>query len=893
VRALVVGPGADASAEAVGGKAAALNALTRADFPVPRWFAVRPEAFRASLPAAAAAAFERSGDWDAARAALGAVAMSKRLIDEIETWLARLGADRVAVRSSAIDEDGRGYSFAGQLESYLFVARDAVPARIVDVWRSAFTERVLAYRREHGLALEPRPPGVLVQAMIDADAAGVAFSADPVSGARGVRVVSAVFGLGTALVSGAADADTWRIARDGSVRSRDIATKRIEHRMDPAAAEGVSAREIEPGRAASPAIADEVALAVANLAARAERHFGRPQDVEWAVRGTGVYLLQSRPITTLAGLADPEGERIIWDNSNIVESYGGITSPLTYSFARRAYEEVYREFCRMMGVPRWRIEANRRTFRNMLGLIRGRVYYNLNSWYRTLALLPGFRANRRFMEQMMGVRESIPEALADSIAASAGGAGRLARAGDALLLARSVAGLVYNHLTVARRIRAFHARLERVIAEPPAPLADMRIDELVAHYRDLERRLITRWDAPLVNDFFAMIFYGVLRKLTQGWCGDADGTLQNNLLCGEGDMVSTEPARRVREMAEAAAENPVLAQFLAEAPAEELVRGLARYPVFRGRFDAYVAKFGDRCLEELKLESLSLHDDPATLLRSVASYARRGVGGDHAEDVERRMRLSAEKEVDARLHGSHLRRVVFGWVLRNARGRVRDRENLRFERTRVFGRVRAIAVELGKRLWALGRLDAPRDVFYLEVEELLGFVEGTVTAVDLAALARQRKHEFARFAAEPPPADRFETTGAVHQGNAFAAAHAPPAGDGESLRGTGACPGVVRARVRVVLDPRAAALEHGEILVARYTDPGWIVLFPSCAGLLVERGSLLSHSAIVAREMAIPAIVGLAGVTRWLASGDVVEMDGASGIVRKVAADAGAGTGAA
>jgi pyruvate,water dikinase len=884
VRALVVGPGADATADVVGGKAAALNALSRAEFPVPRWFAVRPEAFWASLPPAAVGAFEHGEDWSAARAALATVAMPRPLVDEIETWLARLGADRVAVRSSAIDEDGRGFSFAGQLESYLFVARDAVPARIADVWRSAFTDRVLAYRREHHLPLAPRPPGVLVQAMIDADAAGVAFSADPVSGARAVRVVSAVFGLGSALVSGASDADTWHIARDGTVRSREIATKRIEHRMDPGTAEGVSARPIEADRADAPAIADDIAVAVAELAARAERHFGRPQDIEWAVRGAKVYLLQSRPITTLAALADPEGEHIIWDNSNIVESYGGITSPLTYSFARRAYEEVYREFCRMMGVPRWRVEANRRTFRNMLGLIHGRVYYNLNSWYRTLALLPGFRMNRRFMEQMMGVRESIPDALADALAASVGGATGLARAGDALLLARSLAGLAYNHVTIARRIRAFYARLERVLAEPPAPLADMRIDELVAHYRDLERRLITRWDAPLVNDFFAMIFYGLLRKLTQKWCADTDGTLQNNLLCGEGEMVSAEPARRVREMAEAAAGDPELARLLADAPADELVRGLARFPAFRAHFDAYVAKFGDRCLEELKLESLSLHEDPTTLLRSVASYARRGVGGEHAQDMERRMRAQAEEAVGARLGGAPLKRAVFGWVLRNARARVRDRENLRFERTRVFGRVRAIAVELGKRLAALGRLDAPRDVFYLEVEELLGFVEGTVTAVDLAAVARQRKGEFARFAAPPPPADRFETTGAVHQGNAFTAMHAPPAGDGESLRGTGACLGVVRARVRVVHDPRTAALEHGEILVARYTDPGWIVLFPSCAGLLVERGSLLSHSAIVAREMAIPAIVGVAGVTQWLTTGDLVEMDGATGIVRKVAA---------
>jgi pyruvate,water dikinase len=224
-------------------------------------------------------------------------------------------------------------------------------------------------------------------------------------------------------------------------------------------------------------------------------------------------------------------------------------------------------------------------------------------------------------------------------------------------------------------------------------------------------------------------------------------------------------------------------------------------------------------------------------------------------------------------------------VLRDARARVRDRENLRFERTRVFGRCRAIFVELGKRLHALGRLDEARDIFYVETEEALGFCEGTATLTDLAAAARVRKSEFARYREMAPPAERFETTGAVHQGNDFAPSRPPVVVTGDTLKGTGACPGVVRARVRVVHDPRAARVERGEILVARYTDPGWIMLFPSCSGLLVERGSLLSHSAIVAREMGIPAIVGLAGVTEWVQTGDLVELDGASGVVRKLAGD--------
>jgi pyruvate,water dikinase len=257
------------------------------------------------------------------------------------------------------------------------------------------------------------------------------------------------------------------------------------------------------------------------------------------------------------------------------------------------------------------------------------------------------------------------------------------------------------------------------------------------------------------------------------------------------------------------------------------------------------------------------------------------------------MRRRAEDRVRSALAWQPLRRALFLWVLRNARARVRDRENLRFERTRLFGRVRAIVVELGRKFHALDLLDQPRDVFYLEVEECLGYVNGTATTCDLRGLVAVRKAEFERYRRQPPPADRFETHGAIHLGNTFqgktAALEAP---QGDSFKGLGCCPGVVRGPVRVILDPRNATLHSGDILVAERTDPGWIMLFPSAAGLLVERGSLLSHSAIVAREMGIPAIVALAGVTRWLKDGDEVELDGSTGIVvRRARAGKGASDG--
>jgi pyruvate,water dikinase len=347
-------------------------------------------------------------------------------------------------------------------------------------------------------------------------------------------------------------------------------------------------------------------------------------------------------------------------------------------------------------------------------------------------------------------------------------------------------------------------------------------------------------------------------------------------------MISAEPAQRVRSLAGLAREQPALVEALCVGGLRDIEQAMS--VEFRRRHREYLDRFGDRCLEELKLESNTLFDDPLPLLRSIGRLARRlqddpGTAG----NIERDLRAKAEERAGAALRGRPIRRLLFRWVLAHARGRVRDRENLRFERTRLFGRVRMIFVELGRQFHALGLLDEPRDVFFLELAEALAYVEGTASCTDLRGLVRVRKAEFDRYRETDPPADRFETRGLVYVGHDYhrlTPLHA--LGEGEERSGLGCCPGVVRGKVRVITDPRGAELHHGEILVAERTDPGWIMLFPSAAGLLVERGSLLSHSAIVARELGIPAIVSITDVTRWLQSGDEVEMDGASGVIRRL-----------
>jgi pyruvate,water dikinase len=620
---------------------------------------------------------------------------------------------------------------------------------------------------------------------------------------------------------------------------------------------------------------------VAALARAAERCAGRPQDVEWAI-GDQLFLLQSRPITTLSELPDPDAPLTIWDNSNIVESYSGVTSPLTFSFAREVYPPVYRQFCRLMGVPPRVIAQHDDAFQNMLGFVRGRLFYNLLNWHRMLALLPAYRVNRQFMEQMMGVKEQLPDELTAQIKAA--GSGRTA---DVTATVRTVAGLVLNHCTLQRQVRIFLREIDDTLQPPARPLEDCRCDELVAHYRLLRRRLLLRWNAPIANDFFAMVYYGVLRRLVGAWLNDSDGALQNDLIAAEGGMISAEPALLVRRLAEQTAKDAALPALFRTATIDEILVALETHPEIGDGYRTYLARFGERTFNELKLESATLRDDPLPLFRAVGALAFQladlnGGPDDNFCGDGNRSRGAARARVAKALAWHPLRRAIFAWVLRQARRRVRDRENLRLERTRLFGRVRQIFVELGKRLHALDLLDDPRDVFYLEVEEIFAYVEGRSTCTDLRSLVAVRRSEFKTYGEQPAPPDRFASRGAMWHTHVSLRPAAGGAETGDIRRGIGCSPGTVCGYVRVVKDPATLDLRERSILIAEHTDPGWVIIFPTALGIVVERGSLLSHAAIVARELGIPAIVSAPAVTQWLQDGDYVEIDGSTGIVRRV-----------
>ena len=907
------------SASQVGGKAWNLARLADAGALVPPWVVIPAWVFDRF---AAAAVSSRGGAADSASALeiLQETPIPVGLTIAVRDALDTAGVHgEVAVRSSAVEEDGATASFAGQFDSVLGVhltdEAEDLWAAVRQVWASAYGQRAAAYRlHSRAPSRGPSGMGVVVQQLVSPSVSGVAFTADPVTGDPDVVVVSSVFGLGDGLVSGELDADTYRVRFRGDrpvLVERTIATK--ERAVRSVSGGGTALLPVAIELRNLPSLRDEQALDVAREVRRLADALGSPQDVEWALlppaeggRPGGAFVaLQARPITTpVSGAHLTSGEPSsqpsprpgsatrLWENSNLIESYGGMTSPMTFSFARRAYEGVYREFARTMGVPRALLQTNRPLFASMLGYVRGRVYYNLFNWYRTLRLLPAYSLNRAFLDGMLGVDDSTlepprrpPVPRLEAVLRAIVTLGRFALA----------------HVTLGTQIRRFHRLVRSALSPLTADsLAPLELDQLVERYRKLEEGLLTRWRTPIVNDFFAMIYFGTLSRLVKRWLPGAPDTLLNDLLAGQGGVASVEAVQEFEALAERAARTPGLGALLDSATSDhevfQAITSDSRFQAIGGRVQDYLAEFGDRCGEELKLETVTPREAPWTLIGMLRGRLRAGAGtgagtgagsgtgagarNGHPSSV-RAIGIRAEAEREVAIHMRWWRKPVFHVVLRQTRARVRDRENLRFERTRAFGAVRRIVRALGSRLAEAGHLECREDVFMLRLEEVFAFVEGTAVTGDLAALVALRRREWERWRAEAPPPDRFLTTGPPSSSSATVPAEQS---SGESfpdglLKGVGCSPGCVRAPVRVVTRPTDASDLAGAILVAERTDPGWTLLFTSVEGLLVQRGSLLSHSAIVAREMGIPCVVSIPGLMDSVSDGDVVDMDGTTGVV--------------
>jgi phosphohistidine swiveling domain-containing protein len=876
-----------------GGKGYNLYLLTQKGFPVPDWCVLGKRVFRQFLDATGTGAkidavIDRlqSSQIDALAASreIEALFVATDLPPAVQA-VVRQGYDEVkrglvSVRSSAADEDGQKHSFAGQLSSYLYVDNLADVERYVKLcWASGFSERCLCYRLENNLPLKGASVSVVLQRMIDPDKSGVLFTCDPVAGHLREYLICAVHGVGEGLVSGSLEADSYWIDADtGTLSRKQVSNKEAAFRR--AASGQCESVPLAEARRDCDVLSQSELTALHDLGSKILNACNWPQDVEWAMADGCIHVLQTRPVTKLK--KDLVGYLNLWDNSNIIESYGGLTSPLSFSFALGNYKAVYLQFCEVLNVPQEVIKDMDDYLGNMLGCLHGRVYYNLYNWYKLVAILPGAKSNHGFMETMMGVSESLSDEVAARIMPHPGWHTAKGR----LLQVKTGISFLWYHFTIQKVVDNFLASFGRdYLKYRNHDYAHMRGDQIHRIYVEMERNMIGRWKAPIINDFLCMVHFGLLKKLTGKWLATHDPTILNDLLAGEGNLESAEPTKSLIRMAGFISARPALRTLIEESAAGDCMEALNQSPhqEFFTKVLAYIERFGFRCMNEMKLEEIDLYTDTSYLFTCLKNYLHSGTTDLGVfESREKALRDGAEQSLAGHLTG--LRKIVYWWSLRHARKAVKNRENTRFARTRIYGVARSMFQAIGADLAARGIIAAPRDIFFLTLAEVGGVFHGTLACFDLAGLIALRQSSYQRFASEEPKT-RVVSRGPVYWTNPILVSddEDPALGTMDpdaDLQGLPCCPGIVEGIVKVVMSGQDDLKLNGEILVTPRTDPGWVPLYPSCSALLVERGSLLSHSAIVAREMGLPAIVSIKHLTKTLKTGMRVRIDGKRGTIK-------------
>ncbi len=872
-----------------GGKGYNLYLLTKAGFNVPKWNVISSQLFET---------FKRNNNLkikleeiiDSNKQNFKAMSVeisklilngtiSDKLLNELGFAYDQLSSNLIAVRSSAIGEDSAGYSFAGQLSSYLFIKdKSTAIEKIKQCWASAYSERSLVYRNQNSLSLKDISVAVVLQQMVNSEKSGVLFTSNPVNKDPEQIVINSVYGIGEGVVSGELDADTFVIDRlSGEVKEKIIASKPSMFVND-SKSFGIIEVGVDIKKQELSSLDNLELEELRTLANKIDDFYNFPQDVEWAVVSKKLYILQSRPITTQ--INNRNGLLYIWDNSNIVESYGGITKPLTFDFARFVYHNVYVQFAEILLVPSKQIKEMDYFLRNMLGIFYGRIYYNLLNWYKLTSILPGFKYNRSFMETMMGTSESLADEVAERIRPPEFEKTFLAT------IRRAITGLkfLYFHFAIQpivdRFLKYFHKEYDRV---RHLDFRSMTADEIYGYYQVVERKFLRQWKAPIINDYICMVHFGLFKKLCEKWLGSLGPSIQNDLLCGDGNYESAQPTREMIRIANFVEGNKKLKKLILENSNIDLLDLIRRgeYKVLKSLIDDYLDKYGFRCMSEMKLEQVDLHLEPSTFFAFLKNYLRnKPVSLDEMDKNEQKIRSTSEKSAFEAISG--FKKLIFRWSLKNARQAVRNRENTRFCRTRIYGVVRAMFFAIGEDFVKRQIIETKEDVFYLSLPELSGAIEGTNPIIDLKKMINARKLEYLEFEKHEPDS-RFMTRGPVYWNNTHFSKEEVFQTDEQLssriIKGIGCCPGIVEGKVKVIMSPDDDLELNKDILVTMRTDPGWVPLFPAASALLVERGGLLSHSAIVAREMGIPAVVSIKGLTKILKTGMNVRINGETGIV--------------
>ncbi|MEO5896410.1 MAG: PEP/pyruvate-binding domain-containing protein [Vicinamibacterales bacterium] len=799
-----------------------------------------------------------------------------------------LGFTTAIVRSSAVGEDSSNASFAGQLDSVAGVtSATALGAAIQRVRDSQRSDRVLAYQVARGITLAGI--GIIIQRQVHAAVSGVLFTAAPGDPTR--MLLEYCDGMGEALVSGAINPGRVSIERSAARDLDGHTWSLLAPPEDPAPNEELLLN--------GPRIAE-----LTSLALEIERTFGCPQDIEWTVDREGkLWIVQSRPITATAPaqkdsgeVGSREGPRVRWSNANVNENFPQPISPLLYSIARQGYYHYFRNLGRSFGVSRRRLERMEPSLRQIIGVHGARIYYNLTSIHSVLRSVPFGGLLAGSFNQFVGAEDT-----------SAAGVPRDGRARQGLELLVIAAKTTCQYAAVTSRVERFEATVDAyAAATEPGHLAQKPLPPLLADFRAFMRIRCSQWNDAALADAGAMVCYGVLQRLlARAFPGRDQQALHNSLLKALPDLVSGVPPLKLWDLSRMVRANQDLLDLFQSATSDVILEEVSSNPQFSGFRDAlrqFLDGWGYRCSGELMLTVASFQEQPAPVIDLLKSYL--AIDGGSPHDVLRREaedRIRTTTSILATLRRRSVspflpfirQSLVVGTILEWTQKSIQLRERARLKQALLYSRLRHVVLQIGDRLATAGLVGDPGDIFFLSSEELeLVAAGGEMFPHHIKPLIALRRRAHAEVSQTTPP-DSLE----LGVGE-YVPAHGSPEGlryenpgsckglddesarDESELRGVGACGGSTTARAAILMDvTESRNLRRGDVLVTKQTDPGWGPIFPLISGLVIERGGMLSHGAIIAREFGIPSVVGVKDATRRIQPGSTVTVDGDRGVV--------------
>jgi len=775
----------------------------------------------------------------------------------IKAWQKAGSQYAYAVRSSATAEDLPGASFAGQQDTYLNIKGESeLLFHVRKCWASLFTDRAIAYRAKNGFDHRKVLLSVVVQQMVFPEVSGIMFTADPVTGNRKMISIDAAFGLGEALVSGLVNADLYKVRAERIVK-RQVAVKKLA--IYPLSDGGTEEREIPSRQQSEQALADENILELARVGRRIEEHFGRPQDIEWGYADGRIYIVQSRPITTLYPL--PESPDAA---SGVYISFGHV--------------QMMTDPIKPLGMSIW--EKTMATVDSQYSLVPagGRLYFDITD---TLASWLGRKtAPALYSKSDVLLSSAIAEVIRrrDFIATLKP---RKRAAGTKSYMRRSMgtmAGGMYEML-FKEKLEApdVTAISNQIISELRSELSRRsgrdRLDLLANHFGKVFMVFMDTIGKPVFAAWLASLLIGWLAR---HWLSGPSPL--DELTKSVPGNVSTEMGLELGDLADVIRPYPAALEYMKGADDATFLDGLERVEggaVIRPAFAAFLVKYGMRCPGEIDITRLRWREKPTQLVPSIISHIQSTEPGGHrlrfaqgraeAEQAAQTLLLRLKQKL-----GGSFKARLMGKLVRTYRQFIGLREYPKYLMVSLLDEYKRAIMEEAARLVEQGTVDQAEDVFYLTLEELTAAVAtGRADRDKIAAL----KEKYAEYEKLKPP--RVLTS----EGEAIFGSYAPrdlPAG---ALAGTPVSSGVVEGRARVVTKLEEADLEKGDILVAPFTDPGWTPLFVSASGLVTEIGGLMTHGAVVAREYGIPAVVGVENATKLIKDGQRIRVNGTEGYV--------------